>query len=282
MARVHGPGLIGRRDLLAALFGMGLVHSVEAAPLSPYSAPGENFDLSVWKLTLPIDSAGGKTLGQAAEINPIPPTYQAAPYFYTAADGGMVFMAPTDGATTSGSRYPRSELRELDAAGREIAWTTAIGGSLTATLAVNALPKVNGVDGAIVIGQVHGPNDELCRLTYAAGKLTFSNDKSGAALTEQKFTLKDSAGRAAQVPLNRRFDYIIRVNDTHVSVIVRYQGILYRASDRVRSFWTGKPLYFKAGTYVQAGIAASGAGTVGTGQGQATFYALARPVHPYD
>lgn len=282
MVSGHGRGRAGGLAGLAALVILALAPSLAAAQLSPYRAPGENFDLSVWKLTLPIDANGGKALGQAAEINPIPPTFQSVPYFYTAPDGGMVFMAPTDGATTSGSRYPRSELRELDAAGREIAWTTAIGGSLTATLAVNALPKVNGVDGSIVIGQVHGPNDELCRLTYTAGKLTFSNDKSGTALTEQKFILKDSTGRAAQVPLNQRFDYIIRVNDTTVSVIVRYQGVLYRASDRVRSFWAGKPLYFKAGAYVQAGIAAYGAKTIGTGQGQATFYALARPVHPFD
>jgi len=34
-------------------------------------------------------------------------------YFYTGSDGAMVFWAPVNGASTSGSQNPRSELREL-------------------------------------------------------------------------------------------------------------------------------------------------------------------------
>ena len=37
----------------------------------------------------------------------------SSPYFFTSTDGGMVFKSPVDGGrTSSGSRFPRSELRE--------------------------------------------------------------------------------------------------------------------------------------------------------------------------
>src|SRR6266487_2439845 len=45
-------------------------------------------------------------------------------YFYTGADGAMVFWCPVTGGTTPGSDFPRSELRELLVPGNEYGnWT---------------------------------------------------------------------------------------------------------------------------------------------------------------
>lgn len=40
-------------------------------------------------------------------------TYEYAPYFWTDGTHGVTFTAPANGATTSGSSNPRSELREM-------------------------------------------------------------------------------------------------------------------------------------------------------------------------
>src|SRR5437867_13232120 len=88
--------------------------SAPAWALDPTKPPSGNFDLTHWKLTLPVDSSG-VTNGDAAEIqvSQLSTGYSNALYFYTAPDGAMVFWAPVTGATTSGSTYPRSELREM-------------------------------------------------------------------------------------------------------------------------------------------------------------------------
>src|SRR5206468_4514274 len=82
--------------------------------LNPSLPPSGNFDLSHWKLTLPVDSNGTNT-GTAVEVqvSQMVAGYTNASYFYTASDGAMLFWCPVDGATTSGSSYPRSELREM-------------------------------------------------------------------------------------------------------------------------------------------------------------------------
>src|SRR5436190_11924733 len=76
------------------------------------ATPGANFDLSHWKMTLPIDYFGGTT-GEAMEIKqPILNTY-ASEFFYTGTDGAMVFWCPVVGAATANATATRTELREL-------------------------------------------------------------------------------------------------------------------------------------------------------------------------
>lgn len=234
-------------------------------------------DLSHWKLTLPVDSGGG-TGGTAAEVKPIPQNYSNPPYFYTVSDG-LIFSAPTNGATTSGSPYPRSELRELNADGSNAAWGISDGGVLSATLAVNEVPKLSGGgDGRVIVGQIHGPKDELCRLYYDNGRLYFHDDKAGNG-KETKFVLKSNSGETTAIPLNASFSYTIRATSSQLEVTATYNGKTYLAAEPISSFWPGKPLYFKAGAYVQVGKPGSGAGSTGTGKGTVTFYALSIPSH---
>lgn len=247
--------------------------------LDPSAAPATNFDLSLWKITLPVNSSG-QIGGAAVEVKNIGATFQKAPYFYTAQDGAMVFMAPTDGARTSGSKYPRSELREMDASGKEISWTVEQGGELHATLSVNELPVTSaGAKGRIVIGQIHGPDDELCRLYYDDGKLYFYDDKATSSIKETQFILKSASGQTTNIALNEKFEYSIIADRNNLTVIAVHNGVEYRAVDPVSSFWPGKALYFKAGAYVQVSAPGSGAGNVGSGKGQVSFYRLLPPSH---
>lgn len=243
--------------------------------LDPTKAPGQNFDLAPWKLTLPVDSKGAKT-GKAAEVSPIPATYKNAQWFTTGPDGSMVFSCPTDGAkTSSGTAYARSELREMVPGGDEIAWTVAQGGTLKATCAILEMPVATGGDlkrSRVVVGQIHGPDDELCRLYYEAGKVYYGNDKSPTA--EKFYDLKDSQGRVSAIPLGAKFDYTIQVAAGKLTVSATHGGVVYSASETISSFWNGKGLYYKAGMYCQVGKPGSSAGSTGTGTGTAAFYAL--------
>ena len=84
-------------------------------PLVLNAAPSENFDLSTWKLTLPVSRSGTRD-DDAIEISvaDLNNQYQNLEYFYTADDGGMVFKCPVIGArTSSGTKYARTELREM-------------------------------------------------------------------------------------------------------------------------------------------------------------------------
>lgn len=192
--------------------------------LSPNLQPWENFDLSVWGLDSPAlrdldDEDRGTRIEDyefvALRDGPSNPDFEEAnenffdsedgensdPYFFTAADGGMVFKSPVDGGRTSaGSRFPRSELREYTRGGEdrrddgtlvnvtgatENNWVLGyqpqnlelrnnaenVGGRngvLTATLRVNKVTETGRDDdiGVVIIGQIHASSDEPLRLYY--------------------------------------------------------------------------------------------------------------------
>ena len=226
---------------------------------------GHDVNLTCWKLTLPVDADGGFD-GVAAEVKR--PGFETKPWFEERVDG-VVFTAPVNGATTKGSKYPRCELRELDDDGSLAAWTVAKGGWLQATLSVDEVPKTKrGEPGALVIGQIHGPQDELCRLYFRDGKLTYSNDKSGADEKERSFELKATNGNTTEIGLGEKFEYTIEVSRLgDLTVRVVHKGVPYEAVERIAKFWEEKPLYFKAGVYVQVG-------RDGSGRGRASFSEL--------
>lgn len=269
------------REAETRLAHLSLVKTSDSTSgLDPNKKPGQNFDLSWWKINLPVDE-DGQFDGRSLEVSPIPSNYDYEPYFYTASDGAMVFMSPVEGARTGGTKYPRSELRELDGQGDLAYWTVEDGGTLSATLAVNELPKKDdGRPGRIVIGQIHGPDDELCRLYYDKGELYFHDDKAGSNHEETRFVLKNSSGQRTNIPLNAKFSYKIEANRKTLTVTAKFNGQTYSAVDPISSFWPGKKNYFKAGVYVQVGTSESGANTTGYGQAKASFYELPRPMHP--
>lgn len=201
--------------------------------LDPNLQPWENFDLSVWGLDSPAlrnisgepergtriedyefvalsegetnsdyDEAFENFFGTGGNDNFEP----SDPYFFTGPDGGMVFKSPVDGGrTSSGARFPRSELREYVRGGvdrrsngesistsgvNENNWVLGYqpqalilddnnraesiqnvggrNGRLTATLKVDKV-TVTGRDddiGVTIIGQIHAESDEPLRLYY--------------------------------------------------------------------------------------------------------------------
>ena len=235
------------------------------------AAPSSILDLRNWKLTLPVDAKGGAS-GSALEIKNLSGFDDS--YFSSNAAGEVVFTASADGATTSGSHYPRSELREMNGSSLA-AWTVDQGGSMVATLEVNQVPtKDDGTAGRVVVGQIHGQNDELARLYYDNGTIYVVSDHAGPANKELTFALLDASGTKPQVSLNETFSYLLKTEGHTLTVGVLADGHVYGASIPITSIWDSDHFYFKAGVYLGVGADGSGAGSEGYGTGQVSFHDL--------
>lgn len=176
--------------------------------LDSSKAPSDNFDLLDWYLSIPVDKGDGyATSIKEAELSA---SYEDE-FFYTGADGGMVFYTTVKGVKTSeNTKYVRTELREMlrrgdtskSTSGTDNNWAFSsipsddqaafggIDGHLHATLAVNHVTtttsKVAKV-GRIVIGQIHAQNNEPIRLYYhklpgnSKGAIYFAHEASKAS-----------------------------------------------------------------------------------------------------
>jgi hypothetical protein len=201
--------------------------------------PGSNFDLSHWKLTLPVDASGG-TSGTAVEVkNPTLRTYSSE-FFYTDTDGAMVFWCPVIGAWTSGATAPRTELRELiDGNDSAVNWTAAGTHVLRAQCRVTQLPDT----GAVIIGQVHGyPAQRLVKVQYDAGRVQAYIRNSLTLSGDTKFSWGVSPGAL--------IDYEIKVVDGVATITVN--GIPFSHNFGLSDpAWLTTTFYFKAGAYLQ-------------------------------
>jgi hypothetical protein len=92
------------------------------APAGTPQVPGQLLDLTDWKLTLPTGQEG-----KPEEIvQPALSSFTDEFFRLNEARDGVVFTATAGGVTTSGSSYPRSELREMN--GQELAsWSNTTG-----------------------------------------------------------------------------------------------------------------------------------------------------------
>jgi hypothetical protein len=196
--------------------------------------PSGNFDLSNWKITIPVAS-NGRFSGTAMEVKNIP-GYQHSKYLYTAADDAMTFVAPVEGATTSGSSYARSELREMNGTANP-AWNLQTGGFMSATLEVDAAPNREGMGGKIVVGQIHGQDDGLVRLYWENGKLCFANDQAGSNNSATTFCFVNASGQQPDVFLNERFSYTIDAKGYNLEVTVFADGQIYKPVRKISSVW---------------------------------------------
>lgn len=148
--------------------------------VSTSNNPASTFDLSHWKLTIPLDMDNN---GKADTIETQAlQSYQHPDFFYLDKHGHLVFTSPNKGVTTQNSSNTRSEFRQmlrgLDrsiatksygnnfaiAAHPDAALFNQIGGKLEATLKVDhvALNAKHTKKPAysVVVGQIHAGKDK--------------------------------------------------------------------------------------------------------------------------
>jgi hypothetical protein len=198
---------------------------VEAA-LAPPDAPWEMLNLGPWKLTLPIGSKGKPTEIRQPTLN----TWRDPDYFYVnGTNDGVVFRCPGTGVTTSNSGNPRTELREMTADGSDEAdWSPASG---THTLTI--VQRIIAAPHPVVVGQVHGGDDDVCVFRYQGGILYATDDDDPTA---------DSFGPLA---LNTPFTVQFVASGGQINMT------LNGGAPIVRSYSKGG-CYFKAGCYNQS------------------------------
>lgn len=283
--------LLGASAALPEQFARGADGVVATKALDPHAAPGANFDLSHWKLTLPVNRAEER---RAAEL--VAGYSHPEAFFTDAATGGMTFKALNHGATTSGSHFPRSELREMlqptgPASAPANNWFIStspeavkrsaggVDGTMRATLSVDHVSTTGdrGKIGRVVVGQIHAPRTEVIRLYYhkrpsdALGAVYFGHDNSATGVTTfiPLLGAPDRLNPANGIALGQIWSYEITLAGRTLTVKVTPQGGASTVAQHViDSGYDGLAVYFKAGVYNQNNSGAPDDFV------QATFHAL--------
>jgi len=234
-------------------------------PAPAAKTPDQVLDLSHWTLTIPIDASNGTT-GKAVTITTasLLAGYTSS-YFYVSADTGVVFWSPVNGATTSGSTHPRSELREvLKPTDNSVDWYWNTPSKLSAVLAVNEVPTDTG---KVVVGQIHGYSvDVPMVLIFYNYNTTTKTATVYAGVHNASDTQAKDYTLATNIALNQRFSYELDV--TAQAKLNMYVNNATPVVVSIDSSWNGASLYYKAGNYVQDH------GSSLTDGGQVTFYQL--------
>lgn len=254
--------------------------------LDPNKPPSENFDLSTWKLSIPDNNGSG--LATTITVSEINNGYENSNYFYTAADGGMVFKCPVDGYKTStGTTYTRVELREMlrgtntsiptqgvnennwvfgTAPTSDINAAGGYDGEMNATLAVNHVTTTGSSShvGRVIIGQIHANDDEPIRVYYrklpnnTLGSIYFAHEPTDGNGSEQWYEMIGSRSNSAPNPsdgiaLNETFSYTINVVGDILTFTILREGKddVVETVNMVNSGFNvgGQYMYFKAGVY---------------------------------
>jgi hypothetical protein len=121
-------------------------------PPPPGDVPGDVYDLSSWKITLPTGPSNDATEITQPELD----SYEDENFFLNASNR-MVFRAPVVGSTTSGSGATRCELREMNpGGGSEADWTPTDGQLHQLTVTCRADPTGASPRQEVIVGQIHG------------------------------------------------------------------------------------------------------------------------------
>ena len=221
----------------------------------PGGLPADVLDLSSWKLTLPVGS--GDDEDEAEEIKqPDLATFSDDRFFTTTSDGsGVIFRAPAGGATTSGSEYPRSELREMDPGGdSEASWSNASG---THVMTVKqAITKVPPSKAEVVAGQIHDDEDDVVMVRLEKKRLFVEADGDEIGTLDDGYDLGTI--------------FTIEVKATSDGIDVHYASAKGEGAKTVHYDKVGQGYYFKVGCYTQSNSSHDDDGALG----EVVVYAL--------
>jgi len=195
--------------------------------------PAERIDLSSWKLTLPEDT---DLPGKPDEIvQPRLATFVHPKFFHPYPAGGLVFRAPCGGATTKGSGYPRSELREMNpATNDEAGWNTDDGRvhTLTARLVGTVLPQKKP---HVVCAQIHDDDDDVLKIRVEGRRLLIERDGEDDIVIDRSYSL------------GTPFDLVIAASGGTITVTHNRSSVMTWKTAR-------KKCYFKIGCYTQSNV----------------------------
>jgi hypothetical protein len=196
------------------------------------NSPGDQLDLSYWKLTLPT----GSDEEPDEILQPELAEFEQPPHFWLDDTSSVVFRAEVDGVTTSGSSYPRSELREMTPGGRdEAAWSTSEGRHvMTIRQAITALPPGKP---HVVAGQIHDADDDLVMIRLEESHLFVEGDGDELGTLDPDYVLGT--------------EFTVRIVAEGGTIDVYYDDLTTPAVTVPRE---AEGCYFKAGAYTQSNL----------------------------
>lgn len=209
----------------------GVPGAAAAAPpkTAACAYPADVLNLRNWYIGLPI---GEKEHPKNVE-QPELATFSIDPWFRATPDCAAVqFRAAVNGVTTSGSDYPRSELREMTGSGKTKASWSSTSGTHTMVIdqAITATPKGRP---NIVAGQIHDADDDVSVFRLEGKKLYVTDE-------DEKHTL---------------------ITDNYV-LGTRFEAKFVVGGGKIKAYYNGElkatlakkfsGAYFKAGAYTQA------------------------------
>lgn len=197
------------------------------------SYPGQALDLSYWKLTLPT----GRDEQPDEIFQPELDTFEQPPQFWLDDTFlSVVFRAEVDGVTTSGSSYPRSELREMTPGGQdEAAWSTTSGRhAMTIQQAIVALPPGKP---HVVAGQIHDAEDDLVMIRLEESHLFVEGGGDELGTLDPDYELGTV--------------FTVRIVAENGTIDIYYEDL---ATPAVTVERDAEGCYFKAGAYTQSNL----------------------------
>lgn len=257
--------LVGIGGVLLALFVAVVVlisggdDEPQGGPTRPPSEvgyPADVLDLRNWKLTLPVDGDGDDRADEIRQPCLAVPCYDPTRKMYdnpefkvpfssvwfhvTDNRAGVVFRAPVNGSTTSGSENARSELRELAPAnedGDEVEARWSNKGSAVHTMEVEqAIMSTPRRYPSVVSAQIHNDDDDVILIKYREGRLFADADRG-----DFDETLDEN------YRLGTRFK--LRIQATQGLIRVTYNDV-----KTVTYKKESDTMYFKAGVYNQSNL----------------------------
>ena len=192
-----------------------------AASFVPVSVrPAQVLDLKTWKLNLPADNQ---------QV-----TQPALAGFYDNAfrvTEAVQFTVTCGGQPERGSKFPRSELREMNADGSNASWSTTSGvHQMDLSQRITHLPVVQP---KLVCGQIHSVTDYLILVMLDGQRLYVKYKNTVAGILDDAYQL------------GTYFDMTIRAANGYVDVS-------YNGAHLVHQPMRVTECYFKAGCYLQS------------------------------
>jgi hypothetical protein len=151
---------------------------------------------AVWKLQYGLPNASG-----IKEVSPAGlATFELVPYFAATVDGWVQVRVPVNAGTTSGSSYPRCELREMTASGGQAAWDSKTANRwYEYEISVTHLPLKKP---QMCVLQLHDDSDDLLEVIYqksSSGGWEFTQRVNGSSSGQP--TISHTLGRPCVLAL---------------------------------------------------------------------------------
>lgn len=182
--------------------------------------PSQVLDLALWKVNLPVGNQQVTQPGLSRFYDDAFRVIEA-----------VQFTVRCDGTPQPGAKYPRSELREMNADGANAWWSTTSGvHTMDLTQRITHLPVVKP---QVVCAQIHSANDYLILVELNSRKLYVRHKDEVAGTLDQDYQL------------GTYFDMRIQAARGYVDVFYNGAHMVHQAMD-------ANDCYFKAGCYLQS------------------------------